>query len=102
MFVKHCTALCFTRVIDRPTSQVPARCYTVLSHMQKYMALKMLRQRHGDGCGRQMPEMRVIPSRRGVAIHDKHVLLLFDLRLHVGRRCGKHRAHSGRLAGRSE
>src|SRR5262245_60110365 len=49
-----------------------------------------------------MPEMRVVPGRRRVSIGDKLVLLLFELRLHVGRRCDERRTDAGRLAGRTE
>lgn len=65
------------------------------------MALEMLRNRHGDESRRQMPEMRVVPGSRRVSIDDKLVLLLFELRLHVGRRCDGWRCQPGRMARRT-
>ena len=62
----------------------------------------MLHVQHGDAFRHQMPQMRVIPGSRRVSIDDKLVLLLFELRLHVGRRCDEWRYPPGRMARRIE
>jgi hypothetical protein len=57
----------------------------VFSQSTSHVALEMLHVPHGDAFRHQMPQMRVIPASRRVSIDDKLVLLLFELRLYVGR-----------------
>jgi hypothetical protein len=74
---------------------------TLARPTQADVALGMLEIRHGDGDRRQMPKMSVIERHDCVQIYELLVLLLFGLRVSVGKdRAGWRQ--KGRLVERAE